>query len=148
MHPKKILPQVIAPLPCLLFPFFRFFSIHLFTIKVGSVSSVESTFTPTSPLHGKPWSPFEKMEHWGDEMGKVCKSFLVNQPPLTYPARNKGFKKKKNGYIMTPAHKAFFLGGGGVSLGGVVDQSWAKGMGGLTFKTLGQATLCDTHCLS
>ena len=95
MHPKKILPQVIAPLPSLLFPFFRFVSIHLFTIKVGSVSSVESTFTPTSPLHGKPWSPFEKMEHGGDEMGKVCKSFLVNQPPVTYPARNKGFKKAR-----------------------------------------------------
>eukprot|EP00434_Breviolum_minutum_P038806 symbB.v1.2.034435.t1/scaffold4444.1/size39528/2 len=39
--------------------------------SVGSVSSVESTFTPTSPLRGKPWSPFEKMEHWGDEMGKA-----------------------------------------------------------------------------
>ena len=100
--PKKIRPQVIAPLPSLLFPFLWFFSIDLFTIKLGSVSSVQSTSTPTAPLHGKPWSPFEKTEHGGDEMAQVCKSWLVNQPHLTYPARNKGFKKARKRMINEP----------------------------------------------
>ena len=60
-------------------------SIHrvVFTIKVGSGSSMMSTTTPTSPSDGKPWSPFEQTRYKIDEVSEACDSswlVLVNQP--------------------------------------------------------------------
>ena len=104
MHPqqKETYPKLLLPSHLCYFHSFDFSPSSLFTTKLGSVSSVQSTSTPTSPPYGKPWSPFEKMEHGGDEMAKVCKSWLVNQPPLTDPARNKGFKKARKRMINEP----------------------------------------------
>ena len=67
--------------------------------SLGSVSSVQSTSTPTSPPYGKPWSPFEKMEHGGDEMAKADDSndtydFAKNKSMEVRDARVEEFLKQ------------------------------------------------------